>query len=76
VLRSTPENLTDTYLDAGVDMNMPYEVNVNAVYSPLETLDVFVTARNATNHLYALRGVSGPALQEPVWILGGARFHY
>jgi outer membrane receptor protein involved in Fe transport len=76
VLRSTPENLTDTYRDAGVDMNMPYEVNVNALYSPLETLDFFVTARNATNRLYALRGVSGPALQEPVWILGGARFHY
>ena len=76
VLRSTPENQTPFYTESGLDMKWPYEVNANLVFSPIEALDIFVTARNATNHLYALRGVSGPALQEPLWILGGARFHY
>ena len=76
VLRSSPENLTPAYLDSGVDMQMPYEINANAVFTPVDPVDVFVTVRNATGRHYALRGVSGPALQEPRWILGGLRVRY
>jgi outer membrane receptor for ferrienterochelin and colicin len=73
VLRSTPENLGDTYTDMGVSLKTPYEVNASALYSPMENLDVFVTGRNLTNHHYALRGVSGVALQEPITVMGGVR---
>jgi len=73
VLRSTPENLTDTYRDMGVSLNTPYEVNAAVLYSPLEYLDVFATGRNLTNHHYALRGVSGVALQEPITVMAGVR---
>jgi outer membrane cobalamin receptor len=76
VLRSTPENLTDFYRDAGVSLETPYEINVNAVYTPVDSFDVFLTVRNATFHRYALRGISGPAVQEPRWLMGGLRFRY
>ena len=74
VLRSTPENLPPaTYDGAGVSLKTPYEVNANVLYTPIEILDVFVTGRNLTNHKYALRGVSGPAVQEPIAVMGGVR---
>jgi outer membrane cobalamin receptor len=76
VLRSTPANLGTTFDVPGIKMTTPYEVNFNAVYSALKFLDVFVTARNITNNKYALRGVSGPALQEPIWGIGGVRLKY
>jgi outer membrane receptor for ferrienterochelin and colicin len=76
VLRSTPENLTGFYSGSGVSVKTPYEVNVNLLYTPFEHLDAFITARNVTNHRYALRGVSGPAPQEPIWALLGLRFRY
>jgi outer membrane receptor protein involved in Fe transport len=73
VLRSTPENLPTTYDGAGVSLKTPYEINANVLYTPIEILDVFVTGRNLTNHKYALRGVSGPAVQEPIAVMGGVR---
>jgi hypothetical protein len=76
VLRSTPANLTATYDVPGVKMKTPYEVNFNALYSPIKYVDVFVTMRNITNNKYALRGVSGPALQEPIWGIAGVRLKY
>jgi outer membrane receptor for ferrienterochelin and colicin len=76
VFRTTPENLSATYQDTGVSLNNPYEVNVNALYTPAQNLDLFVTLRNLTNKHYALRGISGPALQEPISGFAGARFRY
>jgi outer membrane receptor for ferrienterochelin and colicin len=76
VLRSTPENLGDSYQNAGVSLQTPYELNLNATYSPIERLDVFVTVRNASDDRYALRGLSGPAVQEPRSVFGGLRFRY
>jgi outer membrane receptor protein involved in Fe transport len=76
VLRSTPANLTATYDVPGVKMKTPYEVNFNALYAPIKYVDVFVTMRNITNNKYALRGVSGPALQEPIWGIAGVRLKY
>jgi outer membrane receptor protein involved in Fe transport len=77
VLRSTPENLADpTYANANLSLNTPYQVNANALYTPLEWLDVFLTGRNLTNNHYALRGVSGPQPQEPVTAMLGARIRY
>ena len=52
------------------------QVNVNAVYTPIELLDVFVTARNVSSNHYALRGISGPALQEPRWFMAGLRARF
>jgi outer membrane receptor for ferrienterochelin and colicin len=76
VLRSTPDNLTPFYEDPGVSLKTPYELNVNLLYTPFDYLDAFITARNLTDHRYALRGVSGPAPQEPIWALFGLRFRY
>jgi outer membrane receptor protein involved in Fe transport len=76
VLRSRPENLPDAYRDAGVSLELPYEINVSVVFTPVTWLDVFVNVRNATSRRYALRGISGPALQEPHWIFAGLRFRY
>jgi outer membrane cobalamin receptor len=76
VLRSSPENLPDSYRDAGVSLQMPYEINLSALYTPVDALDLLVTVRNASFRRYALRGVAGPALQEPRWVLGGLRFRY
>ena len=41
VLRSTPENLPDSYRNAGVSLQMPYEINVNALFTPVEPLDLW-----------------------------------
>jgi outer membrane receptor protein involved in Fe transport len=76
VLRSTPANLTATYAIPGVKLSTPYEVNVNVLYSPIERFDVYLTIRNVTNNHYALRGISGPAQQEPIWGMAGLRFRY
>jgi outer membrane cobalamin receptor len=77
VLRSTPENLpAGTYANAGVSLETPHEINVSAVFTPIEALDAFVNYRNVSYRRYALRGVSGPALQEPRSILGGLRVRY
>jgi outer membrane cobalamin receptor len=76
VLRSTPANLPPGYTELGASLSTPYEVNLSVVYTPLQNLDAFVLVRNATFHHYALRGVSGPALQEPFSALFGARFRY
>jgi hypothetical protein len=76
VLRSTPENLPDSYRAAGVSLQTPWEINVSALYSPVEALDVFLTVRNASFRRYALRGIAGPALQEPRSGLAGLRFRY
>jgi outer membrane cobalamin receptor len=76
VLRSTPENLTETYINTGVSLQQPYEINLNALFTPVDPLDIFVTVRNASFRRYALRGISGPAVQEPRWVLGGLHFRY
>jgi hypothetical protein len=76
VLRSTPANLPDSFKLQGTSMRLPYEVNLNVVYSPTRNADAFLTMRNLTNHHYAVRGVSGPALQEPIWGIGGVRLRY
>jgi outer membrane receptor protein involved in Fe transport len=76
VLRSSPENLPDSYRDAGVSLQMPYEINVSALFTPVEALDLLVTVRNASFRRYALRGIAGPALQEPRWALAGLRLRY
>jgi hypothetical protein len=60
----------------GVSLKHPWEVNLHALYSPTKFADVFVTVRNLTNRHYALRGVSGPALQEPAWGIAGVRLRY
>jgi outer membrane cobalamin receptor len=78
VYRSTPENLGATYTFPGVGLSLsnPYELNLAVLYSPIDLLDVFVTGRNLTNHKYALRGVSGPAPQEPISVMSGLRVRY
>jgi outer membrane receptor protein involved in Fe transport len=79
VYRSTPENLSPEnydYPNVGVSLKHPYELNLSVLYSPVEMLDVFLTGRNLTNHKYALRGVSGPAPQEPITIMSGLRARY
>jgi outer membrane receptor protein involved in Fe transport len=64
------------YYVPGIDFEHPWEVNFNAIYTPVKALDVFVTLRNVTNHKYAVRGISGPAPQEPFSGYAGARFRY
>jgi outer membrane cobalamin receptor len=76
VFRSTPENLPSTYDNPGVDLHNPWELNLAAIYSPWSLMDVFLTARNLTDRHYAVRGVSGPALQEPLTVMGGLRLRY
>jgi outer membrane receptor protein involved in Fe transport len=76
VLRSTPENLPDSYRGAGVSLRMPWEINVSALFTPVEPLDLMVTVRNASFRHYALRGIAGPALQEPGSVMGGLRVRY
>jgi outer membrane cobalamin receptor len=79
VYRSTPENLNPlnyNYTNVGVSLSNPYELNLSVLYTPVEMLDVFLTGRNLTNHKYALRGVSGPAPQEPIHIMSGLRVRY
>jgi hypothetical protein len=76
VFRSTPVDLPATYTDSGASVEHPYELNLSVLYSPHRMVDVFAVVRNATYHKYALRGVSGPALQEPFAALGGLRFRY
>ncbi len=76
VLRSSPENLPPNYSNAGVSLALPYEINVHALFTPFDPLDVFLTVRNASFRRYALRGLAGPALQEPRWALGGLRLRY
>ena len=68
--------MTYDYPNVGVSLKHPYELNLSALYSPVELLDVFLTGRNLTNHKYALRGVSGPAPQEPITIMTGLRARY
>ena len=60
----------------GVSLSNPYEVNLSVLYTPVDLLDVFAVARNLTNNKYALRGVSGPAPQEPLSVMGGLRVRY
>lgn len=76
VLRSTPENLTNLYVNTGVSLDQPYEINLNALLTPIDPLDIFVTVRNVNFRRYALRGVSGPAVQEPRWVMAGLHFRY
>jgi outer membrane receptor protein involved in Fe transport len=76
VFRTTPENLPATYENAGTSLRNPYEVNLAALYAPWKTVDLFMTVQNVTSHHYALRGVSGPALQEPRVIMGGLRLRH
>jgi outer membrane receptor protein involved in Fe transport len=76
VLRSTPAELPETWKDLGVSLKTPYEVNVSALYTPVKNVDAYVVARNVTNNKYGLRGVSGPALQEPLSAMFGLRARY
>jgi outer membrane cobalamin receptor len=76
VLRSTPENLTAFYMNAGVSLETPYEINGSVVFTPIDALDAWVNVRNASFQRYALRGISGPALQERFAALAGLRFRY
>jgi outer membrane receptor for ferrienterochelin and colicin len=73
VFRSKPENLGPTYQSIGVSLDHPYEVNLNVLFAPTSKIDLFATARNVTNNHYALRGVAGPALQEPFAVVAGVR---
>jgi outer membrane receptor protein involved in Fe transport len=76
VYRSTPENLGAPYQDIGVSLKNPYEVNFNAVYTPVAFADVFLTLRNVTDHHYAVKGGAGAAIQEPISGFAGLRFKY
>jgi outer membrane receptor protein involved in Fe transport len=76
VLRSTPANLPMEWQDLGVSLKNPYELNFHALYTPMKNVDAFVVARNVTNRKYALRGVGGPALQEPASAMFGLRARY
>ena len=76
VLRSTPANLPAEWQDLGVSLKTPYELNFHALYTPVKSVDAFVVARNVTNQKYALRGVGGPALQEPASAMFGLRARY
>jgi outer membrane receptor protein involved in Fe transport len=76
VLRSTPAELPETWKELGVSLKTPYEVNVHALYTPVKNVDAYVVARNVTNNKYGLRGVSGPALQEPLSAMFGLRARY
>ncbi len=76
VLRSTPANLPAEWTDLGVSLKNPYELNFHALYTPIKNVDAFVLARNITNRKYALRGVGGPALQEPASAMFGLRARY
>jgi hypothetical protein len=60
VLRSTPENLTPFYENAGVSLDTPHEINLSVVFTPIDALDAWVNVRNASHRRYALRGISGP----------------
>ncbi len=76
VLRSTPVELPEAWKDLGVSLSTPYEVNLHALYTPVKNVDAYVLARNVTNNKYGLRGVSGPALQEPLSAMFGLRARY
>lgn len=76
VFRSTPENLTPMYEGMGVSLDNPYELNLSVNYSPLYNLEVYATGRNLTDNHYALRGVSGLAIQEPITLMAGVHYHY
>ncbi len=76
VLRSTPQNLTASYQGLGISLETPYQVNLHALFAPSKRFDVFATVRNLTNHKYALRGVAGPALQEPFSVIAGIRLRH
>jgi outer membrane cobalamin receptor len=76
VLRSTPANLPDSFKLPGTSMKLPHEVNLHVDCAATTFADAFLTIRNLTDHHYAVRGVSGPALQEPIWGIAGLRLRY
>ncbi len=76
IFRTTPENLTSSYDNRGVSLTDPHEVNLSVLYSPKENLDAFVTVRNLADSHYALRGLAGPAPQEPLTVLFGLRLRH
>jgi outer membrane receptor for ferrienterochelin and colicin len=59
VLRSTPQNVAGGTLQDELDD--PYEINLYLLYRATRHVDTFITARNVTNHKYALGGVTGDA---------------
>jgi outer membrane receptor for ferrienterochelin and colicin len=59
VMRSTPQNVVAGALED--ELSNPYEVNLHVLYRATKHVDTFVTARNLTNHKYALGGVTGDA---------------
>jgi outer membrane receptor protein involved in Fe transport len=57
VLRSTPENLHAGALRD--EVQTPWDVNLHVFYNASRHLDLFLNIRNAFNHHYALRGITG-----------------
>lgn len=72
ILRSTPQNITQTFsLDE--EVRTPYELNLHMLYAPSEQFELFMIMRNVTDHHYALRGLLGPIPQETLNFRFGAR---
>ncbi len=75
VIRSTPENVAPGVL--GGELQTPWEANLHVLYAPTKHLEFFTTLRNATNHKYALGGLSGQAVpQETFQAVFGARMNF
>jgi outer membrane receptor protein involved in Fe transport len=75
VWRSTPSNVTSPgALDK--ELRDPYEINLHALYTASEAIDLFVYLRNLTDNHYALRGVITPTPQEGRGVYGGLRVKF
>jgi outer membrane receptor for ferrienterochelin and colicin len=62
VIRSRPEHVLPGALDDELDI--PWEVNLHALYRLHRHVDVFFTLRNVFDHEYALGGVTGFAVPQ------------
>ena len=75
VIRSTPENVAPGVL--GREMQTPWEANLHLLFAPAKQLELFADLRNATDHKYALGGLSGQAVpQETLRAMLGARVNF
>ncbi len=63
-----------TGLDSELDT--PWELNGNIVYSPTETLDIFISLRNITDEKNAQQGFIGAAPQDGARGSVGLRYKF
>ena len=59
VIRSKPQNLTADM--SGFEDNVPYEINLYALWAITKNVEVFADLRNITDHRYILTSFSGGA---------------